>query len=500
MKMKLERSAPSWKDMIEEKVDHPTITRRDLLARGMATGVLTMGISKMLGGDLIKQAVAQTMNCPAPVRNPGAIAQIFSNGGPTMGARFISEAQAAAMNTNMAGNYGITGSPANLIKLGPNMVVDQTSPFGFTLMQGPPGYPGGAAGWQKNVLTKISGGGHLGPFNADDGAGQNGGLVGGVGTFKSSVMGKDLLLNTSVTPAPWAKGLPSSSVSKTITSASLASTFSLTPPANGLTNAAAFNSASDTANALALAMAPVTGTTTRKAGTDVMTKAGCAFYGNTALADPAYGSTLFTPNATNTPKLAANVTLTALTAQEQAQIAAFYQSASGVAGGIVQEFDGRDYHGQSPQTSIAPADIEEARTIVMFLAACDAAGAPGAMLYFANGQAIANGTTAVTATINGTTVNLNAPTAQGDAGGSYNAGLIIFYDPKGAPPAARFTGTVSSTSGNATNDPNVGSVPQAVGGLYLSALKWVTGSIPNSALQVMQAVGVAGTPANVIVI
>jgi len=155
MKMKLERSAPSWKDMIEEKVDHPTLTRRDLLARGMATGVLTMGISKMLGGDLIKQAVAQTMNCPAPVRNPGAIAQIFSNGGPTMGARFISEAQAAAMNPNMAGNYGITGMAANLIKLGPNMVVDQTSPFGFTLMQCHPGYPGGPAGWQKNVLFLL---------------------------------------------------------------------------------------------------------------------------------------------------------------------------------------------------------------------------------------------------------------------------------------------------------------------------------------------------------
>jgi len=41
-----------------------------------------------------------------------------------MGARFISEAQAAVMNAGMAANYGIAGQ-ATLVRLGPNMVVDQ---------------------------------------------------------------------------------------------------------------------------------------------------------------------------------------------------------------------------------------------------------------------------------------------------------------------------------------------------------------------------------------
>src|SRR6185437_12368512 len=129
--------------------------------------------------------------CPAPVKNIGSVAQMFSSGGPTMGARFISEAQAAVMTAGMAGNYGINGQ-ATLVKLGPNMVIDSTSPFGATLLAGPAGYAGGAAGWKTNVLSKISGGGHLGPFNQDDGAGENTGLLGGVSPFKTSTMGKDL--------------------------------------------------------------------------------------------------------------------------------------------------------------------------------------------------------------------------------------------------------------------------------------------------------------------
>ncbi len=136
----------------------------------------------------------------------------------------------------------------------------------------------------------------------------------------------------------------------------------------------------------------------------------------------------------------------------------------------------------------------------MFLAACDAAQAKGAMLYFSNGQAIADGVQSVTATINGTNSTMNCPVAVGDAGGSYNAGLIIFYVPAGAPPVAKFTGTVNSTTGNAKSGVDIGNSQEAVAGLYLSALSWINGgTIPASALAAMQKAGVAKVPSKTIV-
>ena len=492
------KSKQNWKDLVE-RCKGTGLSRRELMTRGLATGFMSVAMHDFILGRFMEKAwAAAPSNCPAPVRAKGAIAQIFAEGGPTMGARFISENQAALMNSTMAANYGITGQ-ANLMKLGPNMVIDSTSPFGFTLLQGPAGYTGGAAAWQANVLSKISGGGHLGPFNQDDGAGQNTGLLGGVSPFKVSTMGKDLKIGVANTLATWAAGLPSTSVkSSGLAPTSFANAFSLTPPAAGLTNSAALSAASDAANALQTAMSPVLKISTRKGASSLATSAGCAFYGNSALADPAYGAALFDPNGI--AALTANLTVSALSNQEQALLAAYYQSASGIAGGVITQFGGRDYHGTSPQTSIAPADIEEARAIVMFLAACDAAQAPGAMIYTANGQAIASGTAAVTATINGATANLNAPVAQGDAGGAYNAGLVLFYSPTGAPVQAKFTGTVNS-SGNATIDPGVASSKEAMAGLYLSALKFVNnGTIPPTALAAMNAAGVAQTPSNILVL
>lgn len=492
------KSSKNWKDLAEFHHGGPHLTRRDFLARGLATGLMSVAVPKILMGDLVKKAeAAMPANCPPPTLSPGAIAQIFSNGGPTMGARFMSEAQAAAMNANMAKNYGVSGQ-ANLKKLGPNMVIDTTSPFGFTLMQGPPGYPGGATAWQTNVLSKISGGAHLGPFNQDDGAGENTGLLGGVGTFKVSKMAKDIRVGVNNTLASWATGVPATAVKGNLTSAALSSTFSLTPAATGLTNAGAMTAASDAINSLAQALSPVFNTTARKGSDQLMTSAGCGFYGNSALADPNYGATLFNP--TNITQVSSKLTVAQLSASEQAQVAAFYQAATGVAGGIIIEFGGRDYHGQSVQNNIAPADVEEARTIVMFLAACDAAQAPGAMIYTSNGQAIASGVQSVTVNVGGTQATVNGPVAQGDAGGSYNAGLILFYDPKGAPPQARFTGTTDA-NGNAKTDGKVGSSKEAVAGLFLSALKWVNGgTIPPAALKAMQGAGVAGTPTNTVVI
>ncbi len=481
-----------WKDLADSKPCKGGLTRRDFLARGMATGLMAAAVPKAAFGQ-----TAASNNCPAPSRPKGALAQFFAEGGPTMGARFISEAQAAAMNANMASNYGISGQ-GNLQKLGPNMVVDKTSPFGFTILQGPPGYPGGATAWQTKVLAKISGGAHLGPFNQDDGAGINSGLLGGVSPFKMSQMGKDIKIGVANTLAAWANGLPSAAVSSSnLAPAKLANTFSMTPAASGLVTANALTAASNTVSALTAALDPVFNISMRKGAQQLMQAAGCAFYGNSALADPTYGTTLFNPTQITALQ---SVTVANLTSEEQAQLAAFYQSAAGVAGGIIIQFGGRDYHGQSPQNSIAPADIEEARAVVMFLAACDAAQAPGALIYTANGQAIANGTSSVTATINGTQVSMNAANAAADAGGAYNAGLIIFYDPNGSPPAAQFTGTVAS-DGSATTDPNVGSSKDAVAGLYLSALKWIQGgTVSQQAVSAMQASGAAATPTNVMVI
>jgi hypothetical protein len=491
------KTKKNYKDLAEP-CKGQGMSRRELMARGFATGFMSVALHDFLIGNIMNKAFAAGLTCPAPVRAKGAIGQIFAEGGPTMGARFISEAQAAMMNVNMAGNYGISGQ-ANLQKIGPNLVVDKTSPFGFTLLQGPPGFPGGPAGWQANVLSKVSGGGHLGPFNQDDGAGQNTGLIGGVGPFKVSTMAKDLSIGVSNTVATWANGLPAAAVKQGgLAPTSFSSAFSLTPPAAGLTNSAALSAASDAANSLQSALSPVFSTASRKGASVLAQSAGCAFYGNSALADPNYGATLFNP--ANITDLAGKVTLAQLSNQEQALLAAYYQSAAGVAGGVITEFGGRDYHGQSPQNNIAPADIEEARAIVMFLAACDAAAAPGAFIYTSNGQAIANKTAAVTATINGATANLNAPVAQGDAGGSYNAGLMIFYSPVGAPVQAKFTGTVDQ-NGNAKTDPNVGSSQEAIAGLYLSALKFINnGTIPTKALAAMNAAGVAQNPSKITVL
>jgi hypothetical protein len=498
------KTKKTWKDYIENRPDHVGLTRRDFLARGLATGAMAVTFPELAF------AASSSSTCTVN-RALGAVGHLFAAGGPTMGARFIGEAQAAAMNSTMAANYGISGT--NLVKLGPNLVIDSTSPFGFTLLQGPPGFAGGPAGWRTNVLNKLSGGGHLGPFNKDDGAGIDTGLVGAVSPFKTSQMGKDLRIGVVSQVATWAKGLPSASaltnnnlgdrtfLTTNLSSSSLAQVFSLTPPAKGLTNSTALNRTSDAANALAQAMSSLFGTNTRKGGSQTLASASCAFYGNTAYADPNYGASLFNPN--NIANLKSSLTVGNLTNEEQALLAAFYQSASGMAGGVMVEMPARDYHGQDPQTVIAPADIEEARTIVMFLAACNAAQAPGAFIYTANGQAIANGTAQVTATINGTNATLNAPVAAGDAGGAYNAGLIIFYDPKGSPPATKLTGMLSTSGdGSVTAASSISSSEKAIAGLYLSALNWINGgNLPQAALAAMQATGaVSGRPAEVEVI
>ncbi len=461
----------NWKDLVEKR-DHAGISRRDLLARGMATGFITAALPPALLSLIGGRAESAMLTCPPATRAAGAIAQIYAEGGPTMGARFIGEDQAALMNATVAANYGISGT--NLLKLGSNLVIDTTSPFGATIMQGPPGWVGGSTDWQTKVLSKISGGGHRGPFNADDGAGSNTGLLGGVASFKNTQLGKDLQISVSNKMANWATGIAASSISRnSLTPAGLSTLFSVAPSANGLVTSQSMTDASNAAIDIAAALSNTFGHSTRNGATTLANSTGCALYGNSALVDPAFGSSLFT--ATGISALSALFTVSDLSTAEQALLASYYQSASGVIGGVVLQLGGRDYHGQNPQTVIAPADIEEARAIVMFLAACYAANAPGSFLYFSNGQAVASGVQAVTATIGNTTATINAPVARGDAGGSYNAGLVIFFNPAGPGPAALFTGTIAANSGNAKTATTIQSSQAAVSGLYLSALKWING-------------------------
>ena len=501
------KSPKNWKDLVEPCKHRHGLSRRELLFRGISTGVLSLSASKLFMGDLVQQAVAAELNCPPPMLIKGAVAQILSEGGPTMGARFISQAQASGISKQnaMANNYGIYGE--KLVPIGPataqkRIYVDSESPFGFTLLQGPPGYPGGATEWQKNVLSKVSGGGHLGPFNQDDGAGINTGLVGGFSPFKSSKIGKDLKVGNSVTLATWANGLPGATVARNnLQPSSFASVFSLTPAANGLTNQNALKVSSDAANSIAKALAPVFGTDRRKGAQNLADSAGCAFYNNSELADPTYGAKLFDPASTLNRALAKNVTLAQLTNPEKATLAAYYQSAMGMSGGVITQFGGRDYHGQDVGNVITPADVEEARSFVMFLAACEAANAPGAIIYVSNGQAIASGTLPVQATINGVASTVRGPAARGDAGGAYNAGLILYYDPAGNPPEGRFTGALSG-DGSVKTDPGVANSREAMAGLYLSALTFVDPkkSVPTKALSAMQAAGVAKSPDSIMLI
>jgi hypothetical protein len=492
------------KDMIESP-NHPVITRRDLLARGLVTGAMSMAIPKLLnniGGEAFAAgvpAVCQTTTSTLPAQFAGAIGQILAcdrvggAGGPVMGARFISADQAnMSASSGLFTNYGINRN--FLVPVGTNLFVDSMSPFGFTLLQGPAGFPGGSTAWRANVLSKVSGGGHMGPFKDDDGGADALGLLGSMSPYKKSALGKDLRLSNQHVSATWSAGAPAASFSSPYSPTSFANVFGLTPRASGFTTDKAMSNASDAANSLSQVFSGLFGTKARKGASKMMVDAGCAFYGNIALADPNYGTKLFTP--AQIPSLAG---LTINSPQEQAQLAAFYRAATGEAGGVVIQYDGRDYHPGATIDDVANADVEDARSFVMFLAACAAApngtgfGQPGALMYMSNGNANANGQTSRSVMVDGVAQTLNVPTAVGDSGGTYNAGLIMFYSPLGAPPAGRFTGTLRADNGNVTADTNVSSVDNAVAGLYLSAFKFASSdhTIPQSLIDAMKAAGVS---------
>lgn len=481
------------KDLMEfcptQAKNRTKLSRREYLQSSVAATLLSTFIPEAVLRNL---AHAETMVCPAPVREVGAIAQIYASGGSTVSARWFSDQQAAALavNPGMARNYGVDA--AAIVRLGPNMNITSNSPFGFALLQGPPGYPGGPAAWRTNVLNRLSAGAHMGPFNQDDN--QNTGIVGGASPYKPSLIGKDLKISAGGALATWANGLPAATTnSLNVANSPFISTFSLTPAATGLINSGAMTAASDAANGLADAMGAVLGTKNRKGAQDMFQSAGCGLYGNSQLADPNYGATLF--NAANITALTAKTTVAQLSNTERNLLAAYYQSAMGVAGAVVMQLGNRDYHNQSPQNAIGPRSIEEARAVVMFLAACEAANAPGALIYTSDGFAIADGIATTNFTVNGVAnANIQTQVADGDAGGTYNAGLVLFYSPSGSVPQANFTGTLEATTGRVRIDPNVGSSREAFAGLYLSALKFIrNGNIPAAALAKVKAAGLKGT-------
>jgi len=493
------RSKRHWTDIVEGP-KHDGYNRRDFLLRGLAAGTISVALPKLFGQDLIRAAEAATLNCPSTAPNPGAIVQIFANGGPAMGARFIPESLASGLTATGATNYGITGG-ANLLTIAPGMVIDTTSPFGIALMQGPPGFAGGPSMWQSKVLKNICAGGHMGPFNLDDGAGVNSGLWGSVSLDQSSTLGKDLWFNPSPAPAVWAVGTPTARVlGGEATPAQVEAPFNFSPAVAGNTSVPEITNAANGAVSISQAFSPLFGTTTRVASDKLKNSVGCAFLGNIPLADPSLATNYFDP--TTIAKLTAITTVASLTPYEQSQIAAYYQAAYGNVGGIIINTGGRDYHAANDTPAIvAAADVEDARSIVMFLAACYAANAPGALIYTSNGFCLSNGTNPVPVTINGQSFTANTPKSVGDAGGFFNQGMVIFYSPSGNLPGVQTTGNPGTKmDGSVSADPKIGSQANAFAGLFLSAHHFVKGSIPARLTAALNKAAIAPNQSQVMVL
>jgi hypothetical protein len=490
MRIKVKKT---WKDLIDKK-PHPTLSRRDFLSRGFATSVATVALPHALSMAMAKNAFGAT-SCPPQARTPGALAQIYRDGGPTVGAMFINQQQATMMNATIAANYGIVQT--DVTQVGANYYLSKSSPFGMAIMTPPPGFS--QATWNA-VLAKTSLGGHYGAFNQDDGAGENSGLLGGSASFKPSVLGKDLRINNQAALANWARGIPSTGVSggtTGLTSANVAKNFGIAPAA-GISSQLVTNAAvaADSLSSLFMGLFGAQRTQAQAA----VQSAVCGFYGDSPLASSTYGNSLFNPTAVSA--LSSAITLASLSAEEQALLAAYYQSATGSVGGVFVQQNGCDYHGQSVATTINPSDYEAGRMVAMFIAACQVANTKGAMIILHNGQAIANGTQSAAFTFGSNKEALTAtgPVAQGDAGGAYNAGFILAYDPSSAP-ALQTTGTFDSASGNVTAAAAVAASSDAVAGLYLTALAHL-GMNVSAASSKMASSGVssAGTPSNIMLI
>lgn len=467
-------------DFIDQK-PHPTLSRREFIRRGLLTGTMSIAVPHALTMAIARQAYGGTITCPPPSVAPGALAGLMRVGGPTMGSMFLGADMLAAIQTtgsSAATGYGI--NPANIVQPGSNWWVPAASAFATGLgLNGnqPPGYT--AAQWAA-VLQKTAMTSQIGSFPFDDGVGQNMGFNAAASPFKGSKAGSDLQINTTAAKAAWAMGLPASAVGTDpakLTATTLAGAFSLTPKGNAVN---AFTNASAAASSLVQSF---TGILFNKSTSPAFSKAVCGFQSAKTVADPTFATSLFSASAIPTASL---IQPASLTAAEQSWLLAFYQSAIGGVGGVFLGQNGQDYHGQSVQNTIAPGDYEAGRMVAMFLAACDAAGKPGAMIIVSNGQAIANGFQAATiANSQKVTLNVEGPVAKGDSGGTFNAGFLLVYNPSSAP-VLKASGTKLNTSTGHFLTPVVNRVDVGVASLYLTALTYLSGSQTGYNLQGLQ--------------
>ncbi len=464
MKIRVPRKA---KEDITHHHDTPHLSRRDFLERGIYTGVMSVVLPKMILGSIVKDAVAAgSPVCPPPSRIKGCIAQLYLEGGYTAGAYFQSDIMAgiAATSAAAASRYGIDG--ATMMKLGPNLNISSASIFGRRIIANGAKLGFTPAAWLA-ILAKCSGAFNCGPMNQDDGGGSDTGLIGAVGPLKQSASNKDVLMGVSRQLAGFAVGMPASKVNAKPTPAQLSGVFALSPA--NKTNAATMTNSANAATRIGAALGGMFGLDKRTGSNEAITAASCGFLGNSVMADPNYGASLFDP--VRVPELAGLATN--LTPTERALLSAYFQSASGVIGGVFTQYGGYDYHGQSAQ-NIGTASIAAADAITAWIAAANAANANAAMIVTSNGQAIASGFTA-NQTVLGTTGNVQA--AEGDAGGSFNNAMLIRFHATGAPTAGKNIGALDTVNGNAR--PAMGHV-LAMQGLYASALIHVTGGLTNA--------------------
>jgi hypothetical protein len=455
---------------------HRTYSRREFLERGIATTTMAAAIPGAIATGISRDAMA-ALTCPAATAGtPGGVGHLNGSGGGFSIGAFILSANpntdqlnlvASAGGANAANMYGVTGGTA-LSACFANAGVATDSPFGATLLTPPPGIT--QAAWNQ-ALKQVSVGGNLGCSPNDDGAGDNLGQLGAISPYKVAANNSDVLINQQVSLASFAQGLgPQIKISGNptgLTTAKLASSFGITPAAQ--TNATLFANTAAAATQLGSIFSSILGGT-RMGAQASLTAAACGFQGDSVMASASYGTNLFTP--ANIPAISGSgVSLAGLSAMELAFLGAYYASNTGQVGAIVADNPGADYHNQS-QTTICAFDSNMGLQVRAWLLAAMIAQTPSVMFITTNGQAGCSGTAAGTITVNGTTQNVNGPSAQGDEGGAYSAHWMLAYAPNGkTPPALKTTGTIDQ-NGRATVDARITSVATSTASLYFTALMY----------------------------
>jgi len=476
------RISKDWKDLVEGP-KHQPVTRRDFIKRGLLTATIATAMPEFLLNSTAAYA-ATNPSCPPQIRVPGAIAQIYRDGGNARGAMFLNSQQANAMNATMAKNYGIVGA-SDLQQVGSNYYLAKSSPYTMAILTPPAGYT--QAQWNQVLLTKTSFGGIYGPWNNDDGAGSGLGQLGTGSPYKSSFLGKDIRFDNSRTVANWAHGTPSISVNvpqqalSTLNSTSVVNLAGFTP--SGVLNQAQVQASATTAYTLSSIFSQALGLSTRTGAAQAVTKTYCGFNGNGVLADPSFAASSFNPN--NISALTSKIQVANLSTEQQCLLGSFYASAVGTCGAIIIQQNGNDYH-QGSAEAIATQDYEAGQFFQMFIAACDAAGQPGIFLEVSNGNCVGGGVQPYVLP-NGQTTQ--AAIGKGDAGGMYNVGFAVCYHPTTPPTLSSMMGTsnpLNTTTGAMLGTPLITSVPAGMGALYLTALKYVGGDV-NSAFAQMVA-------------